>query len=110
MRRFRHKATSGEWERIIAAKFGVCRGCGEHKPVTFHHLVPRSLGGDDVPDNILPLCGHGTAGCHGKIEDHSNGWRETAARIRSSLTPAELNYAIATKGEYWLSRYYPEAQ
>ncbi len=40
--------------------------CGEKGSV--HHIVPRSLGGDDVPANFVCLCGSGTTGHHGKVE------------------------------------------
>ena len=43
-----------------------CSWCGAQS-VTFHHIVPRSQGGKDGPR--ITLCGHGTAGCHGKAED-----------------------------------------
>lgn len=66
---FRKVATREEWAEIVAAKQGVCRLCGRgHYRITYHHLVPRSLGGDDVADNIVPLCGSGTTGCHGEVE------------------------------------------
>lgn len=30
-----------------------------------HHVLPKDRGGDDVPANLVTLCGSGTAGCHG---------------------------------------------
>lgn len=43
-----------------------CVVCGL-PTVTRHHVVPRSQGGHAGP--VLSLCGHGTAGCHGRAED-----------------------------------------
>jgi hypothetical protein len=105
----RYVATSSEWEDIVRFKSGPCRGCGGASllPVTYHHLVPKSLGGDDVPGNVLPLCGHGTTGCHGAIENHTRGWEAIASAVRDSLTPLELQYSLAKKGKHWLERYLP---
>ena len=67
-RRYRRKVASAkQWQRIIAAKQGPCRVCVRplanggtpaHAPhrVQFHHLVARIHHGDDVEDNLVPLC------------------------------------------------------
>lgn len=70
-----------------------------------HHLVHRSLGGDDVAPNIVPLCiFHHDAFHHGSGEQ-----REVAgSRIRETLSKAELLYVRGKKGVYFLDRYYPE--
>jgi len=48
---------------------GVCAlNCG-NTPVSLHHVLPRSLGGGDAEPNLVFLCGSGTTGCHGKIEN-----------------------------------------
>lgn len=33
-----------------------CRACEEKPATDGHHILLRSQGGDDVPDNIMPLC------------------------------------------------------
>lgn len=106
-RHFRHVATTTEWQRLRDEKLGLCRSCGAW-PVSLHHVVSRSLGGDDVAENLIPLCGDGTRGCHGAIENHTRHWRAVAANIRESLTNDELEYATQTKSLVWLDRYYPE--
>lgn len=45
----------------------ICVLCGE--PASLHHVYPRGQGGDDLEANLVGLCGHGTAGHHGLIED-----------------------------------------
>lgn len=104
---------------VVTAKLlsePVCRMCG--KPgrmtqigervyvagVTAHHLIPRSQGGDDVPGNIVPLCGDGTRGCHGDITGNLKWVRVT---LRSHLQQDELEYIRAKKGDEWLERRYP---
>lgn len=102
----RHVADREQWERIVFAKAGPCRGCGGAGE-SFHHLVPRSLRGDDVEANVVPLCGHGTKGCHGVLENHTGGWEEVAHAVRHSLTPLEVAYVKTKKSRAWLERYYP---
>jgi hypothetical protein len=60
-------------------------------------LVSRSALGDDVADNIVPLCRvH-----HELITDHAAPARERLAR---SLTDAEYAYVIGKLGEGALER------
>jgi hypothetical protein len=112
-RRYRRKVASPrEWQRIIAAKIGPCRVCMTPRlnggssahapyPVSFHHLVPKSLGGDDLEDNIVPLCGDGTRGCHGKAEA-LDGF--VLLHLAASLSEAEKAYCEAKLGEDALGR------
>ena len=43
-----------------------CAACGG-VPSNVHHVIQKSAPyfGDDVPGNLLLLCGSGTSGCHG---------------------------------------------
>lgn len=45
----------------------VCVLCGN--PASLHHIYPKGQGGDDVESNLVALCGSGTTGHHGLIED-----------------------------------------
>lgn len=102
----RHVASRSEWDRIVLAKAGPCRGCGAPGE-SFHHLVSRSLRGDDTEANIVPLCGDGVRGCHGALETHTAGWEAIGHAVRHSLTPLELQYVLAKKGRKWIDRYLP---
>lgn len=51
--------------------FDDCVVCGRID-ISIHHILPRSLGGDDVWENLVPLCGSGTHGCHGAVEAQSD--------------------------------------
>ena len=81
-----------------------CRVCGTLDQVTAHHLIPRSLGGVWTESNIVGLCGHGTAGCHGDVEARH---ADALYRLRASLTDAEYSYVVEKAGEQFLARYYP---
>lgn len=50
-------------------EFEECLICGCVN-FTLHHVLSRSLGGDDVRENLVPLCGDGTSGCHGWVEEN----------------------------------------
>ena len=93
--------------RAKVALEGRCRGCGAPSPLTRAHLVPRSLGGDDVTANLIPLCGSGTTGCHGATENREPGWEKITARVRATLTDDEIAYVLGRKGDGFLDRYWP---
>lgn len=93
-----------------------CPGCyrfeGFHV-LTRHHVVPKSQGGDDVPENLVWLCGHGTSGCHGVIETRNRGAHglsyDTVSRnllaYIGTLAPV-VGYTERKKGVGWLERRY----
>lgn len=51
--------------------FDECVICGGVN-ISIHHILPRGgwcgVAGDDVWENLVPLCGSGTTGCHGNVE------------------------------------------
>lgn len=71
---------------IYEAGGGRCVGCGAAN-ITAQHRRRRGMGGTrdpfaSSPANGVPLCGHGTAGCHGWTEHHPGpanllGWALT---------------------------------
>lgn len=81
---------------------GRCRACGAGH-LERHHLVPRSLGGDDVDANLIPLC----LLCHDAFERSPSHRRIVGRIIRATLLPDELAYIIERKSEAFLDRYYP---
>ena len=112
-RRYRRKiASPKQWQAIIAAKGGTCRLLesvmtnldlrgrrGQLGPVQYHHLVPRDLGGDDVADNIIPLCDL----CHRGITDRLPGH---VTALLHTLSDAEYAYAVGKAGEDVWERVY----
>lgn len=104
-RRYRRKiAGPKQWQAIVAEKGDRCRLCeavSEHlhgQPVEYHHLVSRgSQLGDDVADNIVPVC---------RLHHHAVTARhEVALRLLAeSLTDAEYAYCIDKLGEGAMER------
>lgn len=107
------------WAKIRAE--GECRIC-ERRPsghpldkLNRMHVVPRSQGGDDVDDNLVPGCGSGTTGCHGlltahrEIPSHPAGLSvaEALDRMNRRLTDRERDYAARKKDRGWIDRTYP---
>lgn len=98
------KATKRAWKGQLCV---LCK-----QPATNpHHVVPKGGPhyGDDVPENLVALCGSGTTGCHGDIEEHRGD-----ARLRLSVyiakhrpdTLAYLSEKIPYEGTAWLIRNY----
>lgn len=54
-----------------------------------HHIIPRSLGGTDTPDNLVKLSGHDHAWCH---------WLLT--KITEGESKAKMIYAFNMMGVY----------
>lgn len=96
----RKRATKADWRELHDAKGGPCRLCGTAQ-YTLHHLVPRSMGGDDTFDNLAPLCGSGTTGCHGSVENKS---RPHCSLLAERLTDGEYAYVHMKLGENALER------
>lgn len=74
-----------------------CRGCGR-RASEGHHIVYRSQGGDDDPDNTMPLC----MLCHHRL--HAEG------HLDVPLSWREVCYVVgklgAAQGRSYLERRY----
>ena len=106
-RRYRRKVASPkQWQAIIAAKGDTCRlrpqweaGHLRYRPPEYHHLVARSPSGlgDDVSENIVPLC----SVCHHEVTRRSEPFLRMLAR---ALTDAEYAYVVGKLGEGGMER------
>lgn len=52
----------------------ACVSCGRTRDLTTQHRRARGMGGSrwpgiNLPSNLLTLCGSGTTGCHGWVEE-----------------------------------------
>ena len=112
----RYRATIDELAAIRRRKAGPCRVCGSLM-VSMHHLLGGALRSDE-DDNMIPLCGDGTTGCHGIYTSRMRGvsfdgvtrtWEQVASLIRKSLTRRELAYVTERVGLDGLERRYPLA-
>lgn len=110
-RRFRHKATRDEWEDIAMLKLGPCYVCSwlglpQKLRSTLHHIVSKSLGGDDSADNAAPLCGTGTTGHHGLVEAHDEDTCRAFAAALQQFDDSAYANAVEQLGEDgFLKRY-----
>ena len=67
-----------ETVRLVKARAqDRCERCGTSDTLrwSFHHRIPRGMGGSrdprlNLPSNIILLCGSGTEGCHGWVESN----------------------------------------
>lgn len=97
--------------RAKAGAGAECRLCGVRAHLERHHLVPRSQRGDDVDENIVPLCGPHHAGglsmlvgCHRLVTENDP---DALALLRGRLFPEEEAYVAHKMGWGWLERRYP---
>lgn len=112
----RYVATRAEWDEILRLKLGPCRVCGGTLRPSLHHLVERDDFGGDFAENLIPLCGSGTTGCHGIYTSHHRSesldgqlrtWKDVAWAIRRNLRDEEIKHVIETAGAYYLEKRYP---
>ena len=101
-RRYRRKVASPkQWQALAMQKYGPCRACGDPKPfyLELHHLVSRQDHGDDVADNLVPLCRE----CHRSVTE-----RDKAATyfLLVGLSDAEYAYMVQRGGEDYAERAY----
>jgi len=98
-------------------RFSLCPLCGSRRrPLSRHHVIPKGQGGDDVPENLLWVCGHGTVGCHGVLTHHNRDgasgldYPTVAARLVGHLYSLRggqyLAYVARKKYDGWLLDYY----
>jgi hypothetical protein len=84
--------------RIVDARAGLgdplmrrCERCGSSGPLTHHHRVKRSHGGEHMPSNVVVLCGSGTgAGCHLWAEHHPAEAEAEGWSVPSTVNPATV--------------------
>lgn len=95
------QTVSDEIKSIVGRK---CCNCGTTENIEYHHIVPLSLGGNDVVTNIVPLCHrcHKAAHCGRHINHYtasSNGGRKTKAigDKAKSVFEAYLNGEIGNR-------------
>jgi hypothetical protein len=84
-------STHFSYHLLKELKGTICCNCGLDckDEITYHHIVPISLGGNDVINNIVPLC----AKCHGLIHHAtaSNNAISHSELIKTGLERARQN-------------------
>lgn len=86
--------------RIVSERSGGrCERCGTPRQTTKHHRKKRSHGGPWCPTNVVDVCGSGTTGCHGWIEDHPDeaeiqGWHVRPWQREEDI-PVSINGSFA---------------
>lgn len=72
-----------------------CINCGTEEMIEYHHVVPLGLGGNDVAENIVPLCHscHKAAHCGQHISHYvktENSGRKPKATLEESKETFDL--------------------
>ena len=102
----RHVAGPKQWQRIADEKQGPCRVCGSveangrlYGKIQFHHLVSREDRGDDLPENIVPLCSRD----HELVTQRNS---QACSVLLATLDDAEYAYMVERGGENYAERAY----
>lgn len=100
-RRYRRKVASPkQWAAIRAEKLDgmTCRLCLTlWPPLEAHHLISRAALGDDVADNIVPLC----PDCHAEVTQRH---RSALRALQQRLLVQERAYVVGKLGEGAMGR------
>lgn len=67
-----------------------------------HHRKLRSQGGDNSPDNLISVCGHGTAGDHGAIHAAPAKAQKAGWIVKRDQDPSQVLMAHALHGYVFL--------
>lgn len=75
-RRQRRLAKSRNKKRVRATLFPEdqivrCACCRFRRAQTMHEIKPESVGGVASAENSIPVCGTGTTGCHGYLQQNA---------------------------------------
>lgn len=100
-------ASRKTWEKLRDDRLGPCLLCshmvGWNRPGTdLHHVIPRDRFGDDIAENLVPLCREH----HTLVENGIPLERRELAKAIQQSEPAVYAYAIEKLGEDgWLRLY-----
>ena len=64
----------------------ICRCCRFRVAESMHELRFKSLGGKVSRRNSVAVCGSGTTGCHGYLQEHDIDWDEMDENRRAEAT------------------------
>lgn len=82
----------------------------DNRSTNGHHVISRGAPhfGDDVDENIVALCGSGSSGCHGLIENEDVTARRQLGEHIAYERPDTMRYVTDKLGEIpgrdWLRR------
>ena len=87
---------------VFARAVGRCERCGAGFQLSYHHRKKRSQGGEWDCSNIVLLCGHGTAGCHGFVEHNPNKAEAEGWHVRPWDDPEEVPIKLNRSAWFYL--------
>lgn len=87
------------------ARDHLCVRCGAQAQ-SWHHRLAAGRGGPTDPFNCIPLCGHGTIGCHGWAEANPEQAQQVFLDIpghmsRGRYVGPDPLYRLHYNGERW---------
>lgn len=97
--------------RRLHVRWRSCAICGKGATQrSLDHIYPKGQGGDDVEANLMMLCGHGTAGCHGRKTANDPDTMEALRHVIDTERYDFIEYLDGKLGSMekalaWLDRY-----
>ena len=95
---------------VITRAMFKCERCGNplNGPMSVHHRRPRAMGGTkrldtNYPSNLMALCGTGTSGCHGWIEQNRETAYEEGWLVRQNEDPSTIKVKLFLYGWSFIS-------
>lgn len=77
------RPTVAKWIKEMLPK--KCMNCGSEKDLVYHHIVPVSVGGNDIPSNIAVLC----VSCHGRLHYGKDGVMVHGDQVKEGMKRAK---------------------
>ena len=97
------KVDSAEWKAVAKVikkrdKY-ACQSCGSKLGLTVHHILPRSDGGNDLPDNLITLCSY----CHDEVEslELKDKWQIVDMKRNRKYIKQDKKIVSDEKAEDW---------
>ena len=70
VKRQKAKTTAEIRQYVFARERGLCRCCRFRRAETMHEIQSRGSGGKISKRNSIAVCGDGTRGCHGMLQQY----------------------------------------
>ena len=82
-----------EFQAMVDELEGHCPRCGKVSPLVRDHILPIHMGGEDVIENIQPLC----RPCNSAKGKETTNWLEQWRADRSGMPSTELSTVLSTE-------------
>ena len=83
------------YEKVAERDNYQCRVCGNNQ-IQIHHIVFRSHGGKDTPENLIALCFR----CHAQAHSNEKSWRSWLFDLQADIYGRIEKDAVKAKNKW----------